>query len=99
MKIALTAKLLQGGKLKNEEHGRSDAFSNRHANYTFDLALGGKDQIETFALSRFRQIEAKGCKELVRWILSWVPDVKVLAPKSLWDRIAEKLQYGLRAQE
>jgi len=43
MKIALTAKLLQGGKLKNEEHGRSDAFSNRHANYTFDLALGRFD--------------------------------------------------------
>ena len=36
---------------------------------------------------------------LVRWVLSWMPDVKVLAPKSLRDRIAEKLQDGLRAQQ
>ncbi len=38
-------------------------------------------------------------KELVRWVLSWMPDVKVLAPKSLRDRIAEKLQAGLREHE
>jgi len=44
------------------------------------------------------RLETSGRKELVRWILSWIPDVKVLAPKSLRDRIAEKLQDGLRAQ-
>jgi len=44
------------------------------------------------------RLETSGRKELVRWILSWMPDVKVLAPKSLRDRIKEKLQDGLRAQ-
>jgi hypothetical protein len=32
-------------------------------------------------------------------VLSWIPDVKVLAAKSLRDRIAEKLQDGLRRQD
>jgi len=35
----------------------------------------------------------------LRWVLSWMPDVNVLAPKSLRDRIAEKLRDGLQAQE
>ena len=35
------------------------------------------------------RLETTGRKELVRWILSWMPEVKVLAPKSLRD--------GLRA--
>ncbi len=45
------------------------------------------------------RLETTGRKELVRWVLSWMPDVKVLAPKSLRDRIAENLQAGLRAQQ
>jgi len=45
------------------------------------------------------QMETTGRKELVRWVLSWMPDVKVLAPKRLRDRIAEKLRDGLRSQE
>jgi len=44
-------------------------------------------------------LETTGRKELVRWILSWMPDVKVLEPESLRARIVEKLQDGLRAQE
>ena len=40
-----------------------------------------------------------GRKQLVRWVLSWMPDVKVLGPKSLHDRIRQNLQDGLRAQE
>jgi proteasome accessory factor B len=44
------------------------------------------------------RMETTGRKELVRWVLSWMPDVKVLAPKSLRDRITEKLRDGLRAQ-
>ena len=44
------------------------------------------------------RMETRGRKELVRWVLSWMPDVKVLAPKSLRDRIVEKLRDGLRAQ-
>jgi len=45
------------------------------------------------------RLETTGRKELVRWILSWMPEVKVLAPKSLRDRIEEKLRDGLRAQQ
>lgn len=45
------------------------------------------------------RLETTGRKELVRWVLSWMPDVKVLAPKSLRDRIAEKLRDGLLAQQ
>ena len=40
-----------------------------------------------------------GRKELIRWILSWMPDVKVLEPSSLHDRIVEKLRAGLGNQE
>jgi hypothetical protein len=43
------------------------------------------------------RLETTGRKELVRWVLSWMPDVKALAPKSLRDRIAGKLRDGLRA--
>jgi proteasome accessory factor B len=45
------------------------------------------------------RLETTGRKESVRWVLSWMPEVKVLAPKSLRDRIAEKLRDGLRAQK
>jgi len=38
-----------------------------------------------------------GHKELVRWVLSWVPDVEVLAPRSLRDRVREKLREALGA--
>jgi predicted DNA-binding transcriptional regulator YafY len=44
-------------------------------------------------------METTGRKELVRWVLSWMPDVKVLAPKSLRDRIVDKLRDGRRAQQ
>lgn len=44
-------------------------------------------------------IETTGRKELVRWVLSWMPDVKVLAPRSLRYRITDKLRDGIRAQE
>ena len=58
---------------------------------------------QEFHLRRDGRIEMKmettGRKELVRWVLSWMPDVKVLAPKSLRDRITEKLQDGLQTQE
>jgi hypothetical protein len=42
------------------------------------------------------RMKTTGRKELVRWVLSWMPDVRVLAPKSLRDRIAQKLEEGLR---
>ena len=42
------------------------------------------------------RMETTGRKELVRWVLSWMPEVLVLAPKSLRDRITLKLTDGLR---
>lgn len=41
------------------------------------------------------QMKTRGWKELVRWILSWQPDVKVLAPVELRDRVIEKMRMGL----
>ncbi len=42
-------------------------------------------------------LETGGWNELVRWILSWQPDVTVLSPKRLRDRIREKMREGLGA--
>jgi predicted DNA-binding transcriptional regulator YafY len=42
--------------------------------------------------------ETTGRKQVIRWVLSWMPDVKVLAPKSLRDRVSDKLEAGLRGQ-
>ena len=36
-----------------------------------------------------------GWKELVRWVLSWQPDVKVLAPVRLRLRVEEKMREAL----
>jgi predicted DNA-binding transcriptional regulator YafY len=44
------------------------------------------------------RMETTGRQELTRWVLSWMPDVKVLAPKSLKDRVEEKLRDGLARQ-
>jgi predicted DNA-binding transcriptional regulator YafY len=40
------------------------------------------------------QLVTTGRKELIRWILSWTPDVKVLAPAELRERLLERLQAG-----
>ena len=40
-------------------------------------------------------LETAGWKELVRWILSWQPDVKVLSPRRLRDRVHEKMRVAL----
>ncbi len=40
------------------------------------------------------RMKTAGWKELVRWILSWQPDVKVLAPAKLRKRITEKIQQA-----
>jgi predicted DNA-binding transcriptional regulator YafY len=34
-------------------------------------------------------------KELTRWILSWMPHVKVLAPRQLRQRVSEHMRRGL----
>ncbi|MEI6972620.1 MAG: WYL domain-containing protein, partial [bacterium] len=61
-----------------------------HATQEFKVLSDGRVEM---------RLETTGRKELIRWILSWMPDVTVLSPKSLKDRITEKLQDGLRAQE
>jgi len=61
-----------------------------HPSQEFRARTGGRVEM---------RMETTGRKELVRWILSWMPDVKVLAPKSLRDRINEKLRDGLRTQQ
>ncbi|NQU12152.1 WYL domain-containing protein [bacterium] len=39
-----------------------------------------------------------GRKELARWILSWMPEVVVLAPRSLQLTIRQRLEQGLRVR-
>ena len=41
------------------------------------------------------RMQTSGWKELVRLILSWQPDVKVLAPRRLRDRVEEKMRIAL----
>lgn len=44
------------------------------------------------------RMQTAGWKELVRWVLSWQPDVRVLAPASLRQRVREKLRQGMKGQ-
>ena len=41
------------------------------------------------------RLETSGRKELTRWILSWMPHVKVLAPRELKERVRQRLREGL----
>jgi proteasome accessory factor B len=41
------------------------------------------------------RLETSGRKELTRWILSWMPNVKVLAPRQLRERVKQRLRQGL----
>ncbi|HMP74632.1 MAG TPA: WYL domain-containing protein [Kiritimatiellia bacterium] len=38
----------------------------------------------------------RGWKEMVRWVLSWQPDLEVLAPRSLRERVREKMREGVK---
>ncbi len=42
------------------------------------------------------ELKTSSRKELMRWILSWVPHVRVLAPRQLRDRLRARLKQGLR---
>ena len=42
-----------------------------------------------------KRLETSGRKELTRWILSWVPHVRVLAPRELRERVRERMRQGL----
>jgi len=44
------------------------------------------------------RIETAGWKQVVRWVLSWQPDCRVLSPKRLRLRVEEKMRRGLHAQ-
>jgi predicted DNA-binding transcriptional regulator YafY len=41
------------------------------------------------------RLETSGRKELTRWILSWMPHVRVLAPRELRERVRERMRQGL----
>lgn len=41
------------------------------------------------------RLETSGRKELTRWILSWAPHVKVLAPRQLKERLRQRLIQAL----
>jgi predicted DNA-binding transcriptional regulator YafY len=41
------------------------------------------------------RLETSGRKELTRWILSWMPHVRVLGPRELRERVRERMQQGL----
>jgi predicted DNA-binding transcriptional regulator YafY len=43
------------------------------------------------------RLETTGHTELVRWILSWMPEVKVLGPAELKAKVVAKLIAGLAA--
>jgi proteasome accessory factor B len=45
------------------------------------------------------RLVTSGRKELVRWILSWMPDVEVVAPATLRERMLEKLRAGIAAND
>jgi len=53
---------------------------------------------QSFRERRDGQLEMRlvtsGRKELTRWILSWMPEVRVLAPRELRGRILERLSKG-----
>ena len=41
------------------------------------------------------RLQTSSRKELTRWILSWMPHVKVLAPRQLRDRVRQRMREGL----
>ena len=41
------------------------------------------------------RLQTSSRKELTRWILSWMPHVRVLAPRQLRERVRERLRQGL----
>jgi predicted DNA-binding transcriptional regulator YafY len=97
--------------LNAEEHFR-DAFGITSSGETVEVRLRVRKTIAAYVEERIwhptQQITRRrngdlelcfstdGWKELVRWILSWQPDVEVLEPAQLRKRIAEKLAAGMR---
>ncbi len=75
-------------------------FEPKRAVYITDRSWHPTQEFRTRSDGRIEMsLQRTGRKELVRWVWSWMPDRKVLAPKSLRDRIMEKLRDGLRAQQ
>jgi len=88
-----------------------DAFGISHADEPWKVRLLFAPEVATYIRERMwhpsqqmRQrrdgalelrLETSSRKELTRWILSWVPYVKVVAPRQLRQRVRERLQQGL----
>ena len=69
-------------------------FEPKLAVYITERQWHPSQEFQTHADGRVEMLlETTGRKELVRWILSWMPDVKVLAPKSLRDHQSEPNQH------
>ena len=45
------------------------------------------------------RMRTRGWKEMVRFVLSWQPDVTVLRPESLRERLIEKMRAGLAGRD
>ena len=41
------------------------------------------------------RLETSSRKELTRWIMSWVPHVRVVSPRELRERVRERMRQGL----
>jgi proteasome accessory factor B len=93
-----------------------EAFGISHGEEAFEVRLRCSPKVASYMESRVWHPDQRmerlddgsldlsftthGWKELVRWVLSWQPDVQVLAPDRLRERVAEKMRQGIaRMQE
>ena len=88
-----------------------DSFGISHADQPWSVRLLFAREVATYIRERtwhssqkLRQrrdgtlelrLQTSSRKELTRWILSWMPHVKVLAPRQLRDRVRERMREGL----
>jgi proteasome accessory factor B len=87
-----------------------DAFGISHADQPWKVRLLFAPEVATYIRERMwhpsqnlrhrrngaleLRLQTSSRKELTRWILSWMPHVKVLAPRQLQDRVRQRLRQG-----
>ena len=88
-----------------------DAFGISQADQSWSVRLFFAREVATYIRERTRhssqqlrqrrdgtvelRIQTSSRKELTRWILSWMPHVRVLAPRQLQERVRERMREGL----
>ena len=88
-----------------------DSFGISHADQPWSVRLLFAREVATYIRERtwhssqkLRQrrdgalelrLQTSSRKELTRWILSWMPHVRVLAPRQLQERVRERMREGL----